>query len=96
MEHQVKQNNRMIKFKDGTIAHWLTLAKGSTIRKKYNPNWLSETQLYKTGLFEYIDWFMMCYIKHLKPNLKRNYEVLPYSKIEEMGAKMYKWLKSEV
>lgn len=92
---QIKENNRMIKFKDWTIAHGLTLAKWSTIREKYNPNWLSENILYKQWLFEYIPWYMMCYIKHLKPNLKRNYEILPYSKIQDMWAWMYKWEKKE-
>lgn len=38
---------------------------------------------------------MLRYIKHLKPNLKRNYEILPYSKIQEMWAWMYKWEKKE-
>lgn len=41
------------------------------------------------------DWYMLRYIKHLKPNLKRNYEILPYSKIQEMWAWMYKWEKKE-
>lgn len=40
-----------------------------------------------------MNWFSLRYIKHLKPNLTRNYEILPYSKIEEMWAKMYKWQK---
>lgn len=40
-----------------------------------------------------LEWYMLRYIKHIQPNLKRNYEILPYSKIQEMWAWMYKWEK---
>jgi hypothetical protein len=33
---------------------------------------------------------MLRYIKLLKPNLKRNYEIIPYSEIDNYGAWMYK------
>ena len=94
----IKENNRLIRFKDWFLTHWLNLChRGSPlISIKYNPENLTENQLYKRWDFEYISWFMLRYIIHLKPNLQRNYEVLPYSKIEEMGAKMYKWIKQEV
>lgn len=42
-----------------------------------------------------IDWFMLRYIKHLQEPIKRNYEIIPYSKIKEMGAGMYKGVKKE-
>jgi hypothetical protein len=35
---------------------------------------------------EKIDGFMLRYIKLLKPNLKRNYEIIPYSEIDNYGA----------
>lgn len=40
-----------------------------------------------------IDWFMLRYIKLLKPNLKRNYEIIPYTEIDKYWAWMYKWKK---
>ena len=93
----IKQNNRLIRFNDWYITHWLNLCHrwSPIISIKYNPENLTENQLYKRWDFEYINWYMLRYIKHLKPNLKRNYEILPYSKIEEMGAKMYMWQKIE-
>jgi hypothetical protein len=92
----IKENNRLIKFKDWYITHWLNLChRGSPIISiKYNPWNLTENQLYKRWDFEYINWYMLRYIIHLKPNLKRNYEILPYSKIQEMWAWMYKWEKN--
>lgn len=38
---------------------------------------------------------MFRYIKHLQEPVKRNYEIIPYSKIKEMGAGMYKGEKKE-
>jgi hypothetical protein len=51
--------------------------------------------------WEYPEWktadgVMLRYIKHLQPNLKRNYEILPYKRIDEMWAKIYKWEKPPV
>jgi hypothetical protein len=91
----LKENDRLIRFNDWYITHALNLChRGSPIISvKYNPENLTENQLYKRWDFVYINWFMLRYIKHLKPNLTRNYEILPYSKIEEMWAKMYKWQK---
>lgn len=43
-----------------------------------------------------LKWFMLRYIKVIQPNLQKNYEVLPYSKIDEMWAWMYKWIKKIV
>lgn len=40
-----------------------------------------------------IDGYSIRYIKLLKPNLTRNYNILPYSSISEMGASMYKGVK---
>ena len=40
-----------------------------------------------------IEWYMLRYIKLLKPNLKRNYEIIPYSEIDKYWAWMYKWEK---
>lgn len=40
-----------------------------------------------------LDGFMLRYIKLLKPNLKRNYEIIPYSEIDKYNAWMYKGQK---
>lgn len=92
----IKENNRLIKFKDWYITHWLNLCHrwSPIISVKYNPKNLTENQLYKRWDFEYIKWFMLRYIKHIKPNLKRNYKLLDYSEIEKVWAKMYLWKKT--
>lgn len=54
----------------------------------HKPNQMKE---FKT--WEKIPWFMLRYIKLIQPNLKKNYEVLPYSTIKEMWARMYLWEK---
>lgn len=47
----------------------------------------------KFDIIEKIPWYMLRYIKHIQPKLKRNYEIIPYSKIKEMWAGMYLWEK---
>lgn len=64
----------------------------SDMNKKWYSNYLEYLNNEHTWRFP-LEWFMLRYIKHLKPNLKRNYEILPYSKINEMWAWMYKWEK---
>lgn len=92
---QIKKNNTLIRFKDWYITHWLNLRhkESPLISVKYNPENISENELYKRWDFEYIDWYMLRYIKHLKPNLKRNYEIIPYNEIGKIWAWMYKWEK---
>lgn len=51
--------------------------------------------IHKYWIKEKMDWFMLRYIKHLQEPIKRNYEIIPYSKIKEMGAGMYKGVKKE-
>lgn len=53
-----------------------------------HPEWIEEFRKMKP-----IDWFMLRYIKLLKPNLKRNYSIIPYSEIDKYWAWMYKWKK---
>lgn len=50
-------------------------------------------QMDKFRKMKKIDWFMLRYIKLLKPNLKRNYSIIPYSEIDKYWAWMYKWEK---
>jgi hypothetical protein len=78
----------------------LSITKGWTVHnKKMYSLWYKNPK-------QYLDWeypwrhkaqgYMLRYIIHLKPNLKRNYEILPYSKIQDMWAWMYKGEKKEV
>jgi hypothetical protein len=97
----IKQNKALIKLPNGEVVHTLSFWwwHRSKRREEMLKKWYSNSKKYLDDYYEwweYISWFMLRYIIHLKPNLKRNYEILPYSKIEEMGAKMYKWIKKEV
>lgn len=90
---QIRRNTWLVELPSGETVHKLVFTDGTskmarqmvkdgyTSVKKYlddkYPGWT-----YKQG-------FMLRYIKLIHPNLKRNYEVLPYSAIKEAGAKMY-------
>lgn len=89
---QIKKNNRLLTLKDGYITHGINLCqRGSPlISKKYNPENLTENALYKRGDFEYIDGFQLRYVYVINKEYKLNIPELPFSRIEEMGAKMYK------
>lgn len=76
----IKVNKGMV-----VLENWET----TSIINKKDPN----HNINKFKIIERLPWFMLRYIIHLKPNLKRNYEILPYSKIQEMWAWMYKWEK---
>ena len=80
----VKENWSLVKMPDWQILHNLYIT-------AHRPDLINDMKKW-----EVINWFMLRYVIHLKPNLTRNYEILPYSKIEEMWAKMYKWIKQEV
>lgn len=90
---QIKENDRMCRAKDWTIFHWLNLSVSGTIRNRFNPHGKTEKDLYKEWVFEYISGHMLRYIKHLHPDLKRNYSIIPYSEIVKVGAGMYKGVK---
>ena len=63
--------------------HWNIVARISFTAHK-GANNIGEFMKYKK-----LDGFMLRYIKHLKPNLKRNYEIIPYSDIDKFNAWMY-------
>ena len=88
----IKENNRLIRFKNGFLTHGLNLChRGSPlISKKYNPENLTENQLHKRGDFEYIKGFQLRYIYLINKSCKITVPILPFSKIDEMGAGMYK------
>lgn len=62
------------------------------MKKKGYSNWVNFLNN-EYWWFTPLSWFMLRYIKVIQPNLKKNYEILPYSKIEEMWAWMYLWKK---
>jgi hypothetical protein len=88
----VKVNNRLIRFKDGYLTHALNLChRGSPlISKKYNPENLTENALFKSGTFEYIKGFQLRYIYLIDKKSELNVEIIPFSRIKEVGANMYK------
>lgn len=54
----------------------------------HDPNWKRKFKELET-----LDGFMLRYIKLLKPDLKRNYQIIPYSEIDKYNAWMYKGKK---
>ena len=95
---KIKKNNRLLIFKDGYITHGINLChRGSPIiSKKYNKDNLTENALHKRGDFEYIDGFQLRYIYLIDKTCKLTVPILPFSKIDEMGAGMYKGEKITV
>jgi hypothetical protein len=93
----IKSSDRLIRFKDGVVAHalCLTLRGSPTISKKYNPRQKTEKECFSAGLFEYIEGFQLKYVYFLDPNYKEKLTcpILPFSKIDEMNARMYKGVK---
>ena len=91
----IKQNDRLIQFDDGVITHGICLTmRGSPfICKKYNPLQLTERQCFLNGLFKYIKGYQLRYIYLIDKTCKITVPILPFSKIDEMGAGMYKGKK---
>lgn len=97
---QVNKNksSSIIKLPNWDIIATLQLRKWWWYRKDMTMKWYSNYLEYLNKEHNWwfaLDWYMLRYIKHIKPNLKRNYEILPYSKIQDMWAWMYKWEKKE-
>ncbi len=84
----IKKNKTIMKMPDWAIVADKTL--NNAKKTKYKEWW---AWYWKKNWAVSLSWFMLRYIKHLHTWLTRNYEILPYSKIEEMWAKMYKWQK---
>jgi len=94
---QIKENSRLIKLPDWRVVHQLSFEDwNSKLQKEKNKYWYNSTIQFLNERYKWwyrIPWYMLRYIKLLKPDLKRNYKVLPYSKIKEVWACMYKWKK---
>ena len=89
---QIKSNDRLIRFNDGYVTHAINLChRGSPlISRKYNPTNLTENELYKRGDFKYLNGFQIRYVYLLDKNCVLNVPVIPFNKIKELGASMYK------
>ena len=86
---QIKENHSMVLL-NWEIVHAKTLwDRGITTSFASSESYLQKARD-KWYECEFIKWYMLRYIKLLKPNLKINYERLPYSKIKEVWASMYK------
>lgn len=94
---EIKKNKGMYDLWNGEVVSGLCIGDWkSSLSKRKAFLWIHSKKDFLDREYpnwKLLNWFMLRYIKHLKPNLKRNYEILPYSKIEEMGAKMYMWKK---
>ena len=96
----IKQNKTIIEMPDGSTIAWLNLdLQLATVKAKYDemcwldPKWHYTRNDYIRWWAKRLQWYMLRYIKLLKPNLKRNYSIIPYSEIDKYWAWMYKWEK---
>lgn len=76
----IKKNVGIVELNNGDVTHLIN---------KKDPN----HDIYKYWVKRTIDGYMLRYIKLLKPWLKRNYKIIPYDRIQEIGARMYLWKK---
>jgi len=76
----IKANTEIVELNNGEIT--------CTINKK-DP----KHNIHKFGIKRKLQGYMLRYVKLLKEDLQKNYKVLPYSKIKELWAGMYKWKK---
>lgn len=100
---QIKENNVLCIRNDWVVIHKLTL-ESWPMRKREELWWRSYYDItwWKYNFDKYVEivswkrlaWFMLRYIKHLQPWLKRNYKILQYTEIERLGAWMYKGEKT--
>lgn len=100
---QIKENNVLCLRNDGVVIHKLTLESGP-MRKRSELGGKSYYDITggKYNFDKYVEMvggkrlpgYMLRYIKHLVPGLKRNYKMLEYSVIDEIGAGMYRGQKT--
>ena len=72
---------------------WLRIDENWKVHSQVSFSAHRPNEMWKFREMKKIEWFMLRYIKLLKPNLKRNYEIIPYSEIDKYWAWMYKWEK---
>ncbi len=96
----IKDNNQLMRMPDGRVAHKIVFADGNhgatEDKKRYGkPAGLPEGQWLKNIGAVPIVGFQLRYIYFIDPTYRARLTVpeLPYSKIEEMGARMYKGVR---
>lgn len=82
----IKKNTGIIKMPNGEIRAKMTFTKGSHILKQNG-----KANIPKGS--KYLDGFQLRYIYLIDKNCKLNVPILPFSKIKELGASMYKGKK---
>jgi hypothetical protein len=82
----IQQNNGIIKLENGEIRASVTFTKGNAILKNNG-----KASIPKTA--EKLEGFQMRYIYLIDKTCKLNVPILPFSKIDKMGAGMYKGKK---
>lgn len=94
----IKKNNRLIKMPDGYITHGINLTRRGSCNdsRKYNPLQLSEREAVKVNGGKYLPGFQLKYIYFLDKSVMKDLTVpsIPFSKIKEVGASMYKGVSS--
>lgn len=79
----IKENNSIIKLEDGSIVASMTYTKGKHILSQRGRSGIPKTS-------EKLDGSMLRYIYLIDKSCKITVPILPFSKIDEMGAGMYK------
>jgi hypothetical protein len=89
---QIKENKSIIKLPDGKIIHRMSLNMGCVplVAKKYNPKNLTVSNAIKELNAEILAGFQIRYIYLIDKSCKITVPILPFSKIDEMNAGMYK------
>jgi hypothetical protein len=82
----------MVKLPDGTITHKMNFALrcSPTIAKKYNPKNLSADKIMKQIGATLLEGFQLRYIYLIDKTCELNVPVIPFNKIDEVGATMYR------
>lgn len=88
---QIKKNTSIIKLSNGEIGAAITYGKGKHALKQGGKSGRpSDSEILNGYQFRYI------YLLHDDLKDKINFEIIPYSKIKEIGAQMYKGKKYDV
>jgi len=82
----IKKNKGIIQMPNGEIRAIMTFTKGSHISKQNGKATIPKNA-------KYLDGFQLRYIYLIDKNCKLNVPILPFSKIKELGASMYKGKK---
>jgi len=82
----IKKNKGIIQMPNGEIRAIMTFTKGSHILKQNGKATIPKNA-------KYLDGFQLRYIYLIDKNCKLNVPILPFSKIKELGASMYKGKK---